>query len=69
MSKKLLEKLEKYEQLAYDGGFGADWLEDVGEGFKFYIRDCVGSGVKATISGFAKYLDEKAKEVNGLNKI
>ncbi len=63
MSKKLLEKLEEYEQIAYDGGFGDEWLEDVAEGFKFYIRDCVDSGGRATISGFAKYLDKKAKEV------
>lgn len=62
MSQKYLDKLEEYEQLAYDGSFGDEWLETVGEGFKFYMRDCVDEGAKPTISGFMKYLNEKAKD-------
>lgn len=62
MSKKLLDKLEKYEQQAYNGGYGQDWLEQIGEGFKFYIRDCVNENKKPTIKGFEKYIDNIAKE-------
>lgn len=62
MSKQLLEKLERYEESAYEGGFGADWLEQVGEGFKFYIAECVNSGSRATIAGFERYLDGLYKE-------
>jgi hypothetical protein len=58
MSKRLLEKLERYEQEAYDGHFGEDWLCDVGEGFKFYIKDCVIQNKRATIKGFENYLDK-----------
>lgn len=57
MSKKLLEKLEKYEQEAYDNGFGSDWLEQIGEGFKFYIQNCVEKDIRPTIKGFEKYID------------
>lgn len=64
MSKALLDKLERYEADAYDGGFGQDWLEDVGEGFKFYIKDCVYTGRRATIAGFERYLDNLHKEAN-----
>ena len=58
MSQALLNKLEKYEQTAYSGGFGEDWLIDVGEGFKFYIQECVDKNKRATIKGFAEKLEK-----------
>jgi len=58
MSKNLLDKLEKYEKEAYEGSYGSDWLEQIGEGFKFYIQDCADNNKKATIKGFEKYIDE-----------
>jgi hypothetical protein len=58
MSKRLLEKLERYEQNAYNGHFGEDWLIDVGEGFKFYIEICITQNKRATIKGFESYLDK-----------
>jgi len=58
MSKKLLEKLEKYENEAYKSASGVDWLEIIGEGFKFYIKECVNDNKIATIKGFEKYIDE-----------
>lgn len=58
MNKKLLNKLEKYEQEAYDGGYGSDWLEKIGEGFKFYIEKCVDENITPSIKGFEKYIDE-----------
>ena len=64
MSKALLNKLERYEQIAYDGGYGDEWIETVGEGFKFYIRDCVKKNERATIKGFEKYLDKRALSDN-----
>jgi len=60
MSKKLLNKLEKYEQQAYSGGYGVDWLEQVGEGFKVYIRKCVEDNIRRTIEGFERYIDKLA---------
>jgi hypothetical protein len=62
MSKKLLDKLESYEQRAYDGGYGSDWLENIGEGFKFYIQVCVDKNIKSTIKGFEKYIDDMASK-------
>jgi len=62
MIKKLLDKLERYEQQAYDGGYGSDWLEKVGEEFKFYIQKCVDSNIKPTIKGFEKYIDNIANK-------
>lgn len=67
MSQRLLEKLERYEQDAYDGAFGCDWLESVGEGFKIYVEKCVRENKRATIKGFEKYLDDMHKEANGMN--
>lgn len=53
---KTLRLLEAYEQYAYDGGFGEDWLVDVGEGFKFFIRFCDASGIKPTIPRFMRWI-------------
>lgn len=64
MSKQLLEKLEKYEEEAYEGGYGSDWLGSVGEGFKFYIEKCIDDGTKPSIKGFEKYIDT----IHGGNK-
>jgi hypothetical protein len=61
MSKKLLEKLEKYEQEAYDGCIGSDWLANIGEGFKFYIKECINKNIKPSINGFEKFIDSLAK--------
>jgi hypothetical protein len=58
MSKQLLEKLERYEQEAYDGGYGSTYLEAIGEGFKFYIQQCVETKIRPTIKGFEKYIDK-----------
>jgi len=60
-AEKLLEKLERYEQQAYDGGFGSDWLEEIGEGFRFYVADCIDNKRRMSISGFAAWIDEMAK--------
>lgn len=62
MSEKLLEKLESYEQEAYNGGYGTDWLENVGEGFKFYIQECIDKNIRPTIKGFEKYIDGMARK-------
>jgi hypothetical protein len=64
MSQKILDKLEEYEQLAYDDGYGEDWLIDVGEGFKFYVRDCIANHTRVSISGFIQYIDNLASNKN-----
>lgn len=64
MSKELLKKLERYEQDAYNGGYGGDWLESVGEGFRFYVEDCVKNNRRVTIKGFERYLDAMHKSSN-----
>lgn len=61
-AQKLLRKLEGYEQEAYDAAMGCDWLEAIGEGFKFYVRQCADEGMPVTMSGFEKYVDELARE-------
>ena len=58
--KKYSEQLERYEQAAYAGKFGADWLEEVGEGVKFYAMMCEAQGKRPTFAGLMKYLDDKA---------
>ncbi|MGU3472422.1 hypothetical protein ACLBWT_14905 [Paenibacillus sp. D51F] len=61
-AQKLLDKLESYEQEAYDAAMGTDWLEAIGEGFKFYVRQCVEQGESVTMAGFVKYVDAMARE-------
>lgn len=58
--KKYAERLEQYEQAAYKGHYGTDWLEDVGEGVKFYAMACEMKGKRPTFAGLMKYLGEKA---------
>lgn len=59
---RLLDKLKIYEHRAYSGGFGADWLEEIGEGFRHYIEKCIATGEIASINGFITYLDGIAPE-------
>ncbi len=54
---KYVEKLEKWEQEAYDGGCGADWLGEVGEGVKFYALECEVKGKRPTFAGLMKHLE------------
>lgn len=56
-AKRLLRKLEKYEQEAYDGAFGDEWLSDLGEGIKFYVENCVEQNKKMSINGLEKHID------------
>lgn len=62
-AQKLLEKLESYEKEAYSAAIGCDWLEAIGEGFKFYVRRCAENGVPVTLAGFVKFIDAKAVEM------
>ena len=59
-NKQWLTKLENYELQAYDGGFGSDWLEEVGEGLKLYINHCIENDESVTIEGFIRCVDEFA---------
>lgn len=61
--KKYSEQLERYEQAAYAGKFGADWLEIVGEGVKFYAMMREAQGKRPTFAGLMKYLDDEASSV------
>lgn len=54
------EQLERYEQVAYEGGYGAAWLTDVGEGVTFYAMKCEARGKRPTFAGLMKYLDKRA---------
>ena len=61
-AEKLLIKLESYEQEAYNAAMGTDWLEAIGEGFKFYVKQCVEQGTAVTMAGFERYVDAMARE-------
>lgn len=69
-NKRASETLEAWEQQAYDGGYGADWLEQVGESVHIYAMDCENSGKRPTFAGLMRYLSilqrgqsQKAKEL------
>ena len=59
MSKiKYSEQLEAWEQAAYSGRYGSDWLEDVGAAVKFYAMECEAREKRPTFAGLMKYLSE-----------
>ncbi len=58
---KYSEQLEHWEQEAYKGGWGADWLEEIGECVKFYAIICEIRGEKPTFEGLMKYLEDAFK--------
>lgn len=59
---KIIEKLNQYEDKAYKGECGADYLSELGEGFKSYLIGCLNSNVEPTIQGFVKWIDRFAKD-------
>lgn len=68
--KRSSELLEAWEQEAYDGGYGADWLEQVGESVRIYAMDCENDGKRPTFAGLLRYLSllhqgqaQKAKDI------
>lgn len=56
--KKYSEQLEAWEQAAYSGKYGSDWLEDVGEAVKFYALECEAKGRRPTFAGLMKHLEK-----------
>lgn len=57
MMEKYSDRLERMEHSAYAGGFGADWLEEAGEGIKFYALNCEADGKSPTFAGLIRYLE------------
>lgn len=55
--------LEAWEQEAYKGGYGADWLEEVGEGVREYASKQESCGKRPTFAGLMQYLKEKQEGV------
>ena len=52
-----VKRLERLEQSAYQGGWGADWLEEVGENVKFYAIACEQRGELPTFRGLVNHLE------------
>lgn len=67
--KKYSILLEQWEQEAYNGGYGADWLSEIGEGIKFFAIECEMQGKQPTFTGLIRYLDNlrghRPKEAEG----
>ncbi len=51
--------LEQWENTAYEGKYGCDWLEEVGESVKFYAMECEARGKRPTFAGLIKHLESK----------
>ena len=50
-------QLEAWENEAYKGGYGADWLENVGEGVKKYARYCGENHETPSFLGLMMYIE------------
>lgn len=57
----LYKKLEAYENLAYEGGSGLDWLAEIGENLKFYVKECEEKNIEPTFEGWIACVDELAR--------
>ncbi len=56
---KYSEQLEQWEQEAYAGQYGSDWLEEIGESVKWYVLACEAQKVRPTFAGLMKYLKSR----------
>ncbi|QKS70232.1 hypothetical protein FLK61_26080 [Paenalkalicoccus suaedae] len=61
-AKDIAEKLERYEQKAYEGGYGIDWLEGIGINLKYYMIECDKKEVEPTMRDFLSRIDEMHKK-------
>lgn len=57
--------LESWEQKAYAGGYGADWLENVGESVRVYATECENEGKRPTFAGLIRHLKSLHDEGGG----
>lgn len=57
--------LESWEQEAYAGGYGADWLENIGENVRVYATECENEGKRPTFAGLIRHLKSLHDEGEG----
>ncbi len=57
--------LESWEQEAYAGGYGADWLENIGESVRVYATECENEGKRPTFAGLIRHLKSLHDEGEG----
>lgn len=48
--------LQRWEDDAYNGGYGSDWLEEAGEGIKFYAMECAAKKTTPTFKGLILHI-------------
>lgn len=58
-AKRYADLLEQWEEDAYRGKYGCDWLEEVGEAVKFYAIECAVKGKSPTFKGLMKHIQSK----------
>ncbi len=54
---KVVDTLNKYQQVAYDGGCGTDYLSELGEGIRYYFMECDNNNIEPTIENFLEWID------------
>jgi hypothetical protein len=59
--KEVADKLEEYENKAYEGGYGIDWLSDIGSELKLYMIDCDKNKARPTMEGLLQRIDKMHK--------
>lgn len=57
IAKVYADQLEAWEEEAYKGGYGADWLEMVGKGVKKYAQDCDANHRVPSFRGLMLYIE------------
>lgn len=56
IAKFYADLLQRYEDEAYEGKFGSDWLEEVGEAVKIYAMECASKRAIPTFKGLIEYI-------------
>ncbi len=57
----LVGKLDRYEQKAYEGGCGNEYLSELGGEFKYYIINCRDKNKEPTFEGWIAWIDRFSK--------
>ncbi|MCY7500158.1 hypothetical protein [Bacillus pumilus] len=57
-AKKMADMLEDYEQKAYAGYFGVDWLAAAGENLKKYMINCHLEKREPTFEGLLQWITD-----------
>ncbi|MCR6108606.1 hypothetical protein HXA34_20160 [Salipaludibacillus agaradhaerens] len=68
-AKDVAEKLDKYEQKAYDDGCSNDWLSGIGENIKLFMIYCDKNDTQPTLEGLILWIDKMHEKAQSFARL